>query len=74
MTKKEWDRITKTNYGGRMGNRTQYRRERGFVTANDILANRIPGRIEYSAALRAIGAGRGSSKLRQTVWKYEKGR
>jgi hypothetical protein len=40
MTKREFDRLTKINYGAHMGARTAYRRERGRVDGRDVLAHR----------------------------------
>ena len=71
MTKHEHDALTRVNYGGRMGNRTAYRRERGAVEGVDRLAAREAGWVQYRAALRAIGAGRGSSALRAVVHAWE---
>jgi hypothetical protein len=35
MTKREFDALTKQNYGAHMGHRTEYKRARGRVVADD---------------------------------------
>lgn len=77
MTRREWDRETKINNGAPdpLWSVSQYRRQdRAHVPAwiKDALASKRAGRIGYIAALRAIGAGRGNSRLRAIVAAYER--